>query len=199
MHAGRPTAGRRSPRLDAQRRRARGSGCRFPSGKMHAQAGPDAIYAKGSGMGQGREQQEAKGERASNSRDGYGALALAVAHRVVEFVAIVVVVTLAVVAVGLVDAVVAGRGLWVTVGGESGVDLLGAVVSGRRGLLLGLHHGGRLADGQGRPSEDDARVGPGSVVAIDVSRHGHASGADRGRMTLETWVERAQAEVRARR
>lgn len=165
---------------------------------MHRQV-PTLSMRRDRGMGQDRGQQEAKGERASNSRDGYGALALAVAHRVVEFVAIVVVVTLAVVAVGLVDAVVAGRGLWVTVGGESGVDLLGAVVSGRRGLLLGLHHGGRLADGQGRPSEDDARVGPGSVVAIDVSRHGHASGADRGRMTLETWVERAQAEVRARR
>lgn len=93
-------------------------------------------------MGQGRGRQEGRGGREGNSRHGYGALALAIAHRVVEFVAIVVVVTLAIVAVGLVDAVVARRRIWVSVG-ESRVDLLGAVVSGRRGLL-GLHHGGRV-------------------------------------------------------
>jgi hypothetical protein len=85
------------------------------------------------------------GER-SNLRHGDGALALAVANRVVELVAIVIVVTLAIVAVDLVDTIVAGWGIWVSVG-ESRVDLLRPAVSRRR-RLLGLHHGGRRS----RPS-----------------------------------------------
>lgn len=45
-------------------------------------------------------------------------------------------------------------------------------------------------DDQGRPSEGDARAGPGSVVEVSAGTGTHRA-PNRGRITLETWVEHA--------
>ena len=52
-----------------------GPGCRFPSGKMHAQAGLNAIYAKGSGIGQGRENMRLEDKRKPLTTRRWGACA----------------------------------------------------------------------------------------------------------------------------
>lgn len=199
MHADRPTAERRCPGMDAQRKRARGSGCRFPSGTMHAQQPRSRRYLCGwigHGARPGTTRGE-KGERKQLTRRIWGACACRCRcapsrgvrrHRCRR-----------------------RSGHHRCRPGRCCCCVTGAL--GERGRIEGGSAGGRCVWKKGivvgpaswrqtveavrpRTTLGSDRVPSSRLMSVGTGTH-RAPTVDTGRMTLETWVEHAQAEVRS--